>query len=592
MDSKLVVEQMSGRWKIKHPDMRPLAARARALAPAGTTYTWIPREQNKHADRILNEALDAQAAGRPAPLASRPPGVRPAQRRPSGRRPPSSAAGPRAAPPTTLVLVRHGVTGHTLDKRFSSGLGGSNPGSPTRAGRRSGPPATGWPRSPSEIDAVVASPVRRTRESAEILAERLGKALVVEPGLAEMEFGTWDGMTFAEIQRAAPRRPGRLARVARPRARRGRVLPRRGEAGAGRPRAAAGRVRRPDRPRGQPRHADQGARRARAGRAAGVGLPDGDGPGVGDGAVRTSPTGTPSLRMFNAPPDATPPFDRSLTTTSSWVPCRPAGPSSTVQPSVAQAGRRTGPAVPGRRAVLQQRAHDPALGRLVEVRDDLAGAVHLVQHAQVTTLRARSGAGRQKDAYVDERRSTTRPRPAAVAHALVQPPAPVRRHRAGPGQRHVAREPVGRDPVRRAQQAEQARGHREPGRGPPPRRAGQRPEPQRLVEHAAVDRVGARRRGAGQPRVRGDVGGLGGAEPEHPGRGGRLVRRTQGDEGVEHLGAVRLQLGERQRGQVEGLAAARGGLPLRRGQQDQHRVTLCWPTPTHARGDHLCRDES
>ena len=58
MDSKLVVEQMSGRWKIKHPDMRPLAMQANRLAPPGTTYTWIPRAQNTHADRILNEALD------------------------------------------------------------------------------------------------------------------------------------------------------------------------------------------------------------------------------------------------------------------------------------------------------------------------------------------------------------------------------------------------------------------------------------------------------------------------------------------------------------------------------------------------------
>jgi len=58
MDSKLVVEQMSGRWKIKHPDMVPLASRAHALAPFGTTYTWVPREQNKHADRLANEALD------------------------------------------------------------------------------------------------------------------------------------------------------------------------------------------------------------------------------------------------------------------------------------------------------------------------------------------------------------------------------------------------------------------------------------------------------------------------------------------------------------------------------------------------------
>jgi ribonuclease H / adenosylcobalamin/alpha-ribazole phosphatase len=67
MDSKLVVEQMSGRWQIKHPDMRPLAARARQTARAlGTvSYTWVPRSRNTHADRLANEAMDA-AAGRPA----------------------------------------------------------------------------------------------------------------------------------------------------------------------------------------------------------------------------------------------------------------------------------------------------------------------------------------------------------------------------------------------------------------------------------------------------------------------------------------------------------------------------------------------
>ena len=64
MDSKLVVEQMSGRWKIKHEDMRRLAAQARGILPAGqVTYEWIPREKNKDADQLSNEAMDAGAAG-------------------------------------------------------------------------------------------------------------------------------------------------------------------------------------------------------------------------------------------------------------------------------------------------------------------------------------------------------------------------------------------------------------------------------------------------------------------------------------------------------------------------------------------------
>ncbi len=64
MDSKLVVEQMSGRWKIKSPDMRALAMQARDILPFGNvTYTWIPREDNKHADALANEALDGHLAG-------------------------------------------------------------------------------------------------------------------------------------------------------------------------------------------------------------------------------------------------------------------------------------------------------------------------------------------------------------------------------------------------------------------------------------------------------------------------------------------------------------------------------------------------
>jgi probable phosphoglycerate mutase len=194
MDSRLVVEQMSGRWKIKHPDMKPLAMQAKRLAPPGTTYTWIPREQNKHADRILNEALDT-AAGRPGKPTSAPE-TAPADERKRGWSP--------DAPATTLVLVRHGVTAHTLDKRFSSGLGGANPGI-NDEGRAQVRATADWLAPLADgIDVVIASPVRRTHESAEILGARLGRPVLTEEGLAEMEFGAWDGLTFAEIQDRYP----------------------------------------------------------------------------------------------------------------------------------------------------------------------------------------------------------------------------------------------------------------------------------------------------------------------------------------------------------------------------------------------------
>ena len=65
LDSRLVVEQMSGRWKIKHPEMAKLATEARELlAGVPVVFEWVPREQNKLADRLANESMDARASFR------------------------------------------------------------------------------------------------------------------------------------------------------------------------------------------------------------------------------------------------------------------------------------------------------------------------------------------------------------------------------------------------------------------------------------------------------------------------------------------------------------------------------------------------
>jgi probable phosphoglycerate mutase len=176
--------------------MVPLAQEAAALAPAGTTYTWVPRELNRHADRLANEALDGLRSGvtvagaeddslmeeiqDPAPPLAREGAVDPGT-------------------PTTLVLVRHGVTPHTTQKRFSGGLASANPGL-SDEGRSQVRMAAEWLLPLADRAAVVvSSPVRRTLESAEIVAETLGLALETEPGIAEMEFGHWDGLTFAEV---------------------------------------------------------------------------------------------------------------------------------------------------------------------------------------------------------------------------------------------------------------------------------------------------------------------------------------------------------------------------------------------------------
>ena len=192
MYSKLVVEQMSGNWKIKHPDMKPLAIEANRLAPIGTTFTWVPRAENAHADRLANEALDGlrDAAG---PVSA------------SAEEEPKRGWGPpQEGKPTTLVLVRHGVTDATKGKLFSGGLASSNP--PLNDEGRAQARATGEWLAPlsGTFDALVSSPVRRTWETAEILAQFFDLEVEEEHGIAEMEFGTWDGMSFTEVHEKYP----------------------------------------------------------------------------------------------------------------------------------------------------------------------------------------------------------------------------------------------------------------------------------------------------------------------------------------------------------------------------------------------------
>ncbi|MFH9348380.1 bifunctional RNase H/acid phosphatase [Kitasatospora sp. NPDC017646] len=221
MDSKLVVEQMSGRWRIKHPDMQPLAAEARAVFPRGrVTYTWIPRERNKEADRLANEAMDAGRDGRqwePRRAAEAVEAAEPVDvvgalvaEPPPEKRAPGAAGAPRvgwAAPadlgtPTTFVLLRHGETPLTPEKRFS-GSGGTDPELSDK-GRWQAERAAEALAARGSVQAVVASPMRRTRQTAEIVAARLGLEVRYEDGLREVDFGAWEGLTFAEVQERYP----------------------------------------------------------------------------------------------------------------------------------------------------------------------------------------------------------------------------------------------------------------------------------------------------------------------------------------------------------------------------------------------------
>lgn len=327
MDSKLVVEQMSGRWKIKHPDMKPLAAEAGRVFPAGRVrYEWIPRERNKHADRLANEAMDAGKRGRQwepsastaaldasaarnaaAPPPSGPPGdaaagaararaalagltgtttatrsgadgaatgrtapatgddvpalfgdtalfgdsasgsesaVSPVPSRASGSGvaspaspqastsgtvvPPPQAPGadtvlPSASPqaaapapaprqgwsggpdmgaPATFVLLRHGETALTPEKRFS-GSGGTDP-ELSEAGLRQARAVAEALAARGTVQEIISSPLTRCRQTAAAVAARLGLDVRIEQGLRETDFGAWEGLTFAEVRERHP----------------------------------------------------------------------------------------------------------------------------------------------------------------------------------------------------------------------------------------------------------------------------------------------------------------------------------------------------------------------------------------------------
>ncbi|MFE9906090.1 bifunctional RNase H/acid phosphatase [Streptomyces achromogenes] len=286
MDSKLVVEQMSGRWKIKHPDMKPLAMEARSVFPPDqVTYEWIPRERNKQADRLANEAMDAGAKGEqwspslsradlatkteatpaaaragadrtteatpadapPSPVSAAPTAGRTAepasesvaggsgtavaaggrtaapeavpaaaadagprtvggdQAHPSASSAPSApgwSAAPDLGAPATLVLLRHGETPLTPQKRFS-GSGGTDPAL-SAAGREQAHRVADALARRGTIQAIVASPLARTRETAGIVAARLNLDVTIEDGLRETDFGAWEGLTFGEVRERYP----------------------------------------------------------------------------------------------------------------------------------------------------------------------------------------------------------------------------------------------------------------------------------------------------------------------------------------------------------------------------------------------------
>ncbi|TDC87917.1 bifunctional RNase H/acid phosphatase [Nonomuraea deserti] len=256
MDSKLVIEQMAGRWKIKNEGLRPLALEAGALVRRlrVTEWTWIPRERNKHADRLANEAMDAAAKGLTWKAGgTTPPEASAATREPGGAPPdrgePSAAtrevdSRARGSAPsvakqtdvldvsdiaemsaptasiataqrlgknagwvsstkvaTSLLLLRHGETEMSLERRFSGrGDAELTPNGLAQASAA----ADRLSRVPYRLDVIVTSPLKRARQTAEVVAQRTGLGVEVDEDLREADFGAWEGHTFTEVQRRWP----------------------------------------------------------------------------------------------------------------------------------------------------------------------------------------------------------------------------------------------------------------------------------------------------------------------------------------------------------------------------------------------------
>ena len=185
MDSKLVVEQMSGRWQIKHPDMRELAKLARDAHPQNlVTYKWIPRDENSHADRLANKALDGDVST-VAPLQKN----FLVERLVSGEK------------PTVIYFVRHGETILTPERRFSGG-DGSDPELSAEGIAQA--QAVAKELAVRGADLLIVSPMVRTVQTAEHISKATGLKIELDEAWREGSFGEWDGLSISDVKELYP----------------------------------------------------------------------------------------------------------------------------------------------------------------------------------------------------------------------------------------------------------------------------------------------------------------------------------------------------------------------------------------------------
>jgi len=105
-----------------------------------------------------------------------------------------------AVRPTTTLLLRHGATELSAERRFS----GRDDIALTKEGiRQAGLAARRLATGPG-VDVIVTSPLQRARRTAEAVAEATGAPMIVDVDLAEADFGQWQGLSFAEARQRWP----------------------------------------------------------------------------------------------------------------------------------------------------------------------------------------------------------------------------------------------------------------------------------------------------------------------------------------------------------------------------------------------------
>ena len=195
MDSKLVVEQLSGNWKIKNQAMVELAIEARGLmSEFEIDFQWIPREHNSAADANANRALDE------GDFSSVPDSrIEMASVQPRGIRAPR-----QTLEPTTLIVVRHGHTVNT-ERNVISGGDGTDPelselGMWEAKGVAEALPDLVTYFGLPPVAAIHHSPMTRTTQTAQAIAEIVSAPLIADARLKEIGFGDWEMREIAQLE--------------------------------------------------------------------------------------------------------------------------------------------------------------------------------------------------------------------------------------------------------------------------------------------------------------------------------------------------------------------------------------------------------